>query len=142
MNSNIFVAKCTLLFTANSVVASYSGQFLYPYSIKNLKYFSNSWFIHSVCLSVCVWNDIDNLVSISNILFNSFVNFATNCSPLLLITLSSNLYNFYTLSLNSLSKIPSTNATFVVVTKYVIFDNLSHTTSIISFHPFLLLVVT
>ena len=51
----------------------HSSQFLCLCFTNNLRYCSNSWFIHSVCLSVCGWNTIDNLVSIPNILFNSFV---------------------------------------------------------------------
>ena len=116
----------------NSAIANYSGQSLCLYSVKNLKYCSNSWFIHSICLSFCEWNTIDSLISIPNILFNSFVNSTAICSPLSLITLSGNPCNFHTLSLNSLTK-PSTNVPSVITTKCAIFDNLSYTTSIASF---------
>ena len=65
-------------------------------------------------------------------LFNSFIISATNYSPLSDIMLSGNLYNFHTLSLNSLAS-SSTNIPSIVATKYVIFDNLSQTTGIASF---------
>ena len=61
-----------------------------------------------------------------------FVSSATNCSPLSNITLSSNSCNFHTLSLNNLTN-SSTNISFAVVTKCAIFDNLLHTTRIVSF---------
>ena len=88
--------------------------------------------MHSVFLSFCIWNAVDNLISIPNILFNSFVNFATNCSPLSEIMLSCNSCNFHTLFINNLANL-STNVSFVVATKCAIFDNLLHTTSIIYF---------
>ena len=113
-------------------IANYSGQSFCLYSMKNLKYCSNSWFIHSICLSVCEWNAVDNLISIPNILFNFLVSSTANCGPLLLITLSGNLCNFHMLSLNNLAN-PSANILSVVATKCVIFDNLSHTTSIVFF---------
>ena len=47
-------------------------------------------------------------------------------------TLSSNLYNFYTLFLNNLAS-SSTNIPSIIATKYLILDNLSHTTKIIFF---------
>ena len=121
-----------MLFTANFTITNHSSQSLCLYSVKNLKYYFNFWFIHSVCLSVCRWYTINNLVSISNISFNSFINSVTNCGPLLLVTLSSKLCNFYILSLNNLTK-PSANVSSVVTAKCAIFDNLSHTTNIISF---------
>jgi len=67
-----------------------------------------------------------------NILFNSFVNSATNCSPLFDTTLSGNLYNFHTLFLNNHTNL-STDVPFVVAIKYVILTNLSQTTKIMSF---------
>ena len=67
-----------------------------------------------------------------NILFNSLVNSAVNCSPLLDTTLSGSLYNLYTLSLNSLSS-SSAVVPSVIATKYIIFDSLSQTTKIVSF---------
>ena len=118
-----------MLFTTNSAITNYSGQSLCLYSVKNLKYCSNFWFIYSICLYICRWNAVDNLVSIPNILFNSFVNSATNWGPLLLITLSS---NFHTLSLNNLAN-SFTNVPFVVAIKCTIFDNQLHTTKITSF---------
>jgi len=48
------------------------------------------------------------------------------------ITLSGNLCNFHTLFLNNYAN-SSTNIIFVIVTKYVIFNNLLQTTRIISF---------
>jgi len=120
------------LFTANSTIANHYGQSLCLYSVKNLKYCSNSWFIYSVCPSVYEWNTINNLVSNPSILFNSLVNSITNCGSLLEIILFSKLYNFYMLFLNNLAK-PSADILFVVATKCLIFDNLSHTTRITSF---------
>ena len=72
------------------------------------------------------------MVSISSILFSFFVNFAANCSLLSDTTLSGNSCNFYTLSLNNHTS-SSAKASFVVVTKYIILDNLSQTTRIMSF---------
>jgi len=100
--------------------------------MKNLRYCSNSWFIHSICLSVCRWNTINNLVSISSILFSSLVNSTMNYSPLSNIILSGNLCNFYTLSLNNLAN-PSADVPSVIATKCVIIDNLSQTTRIAFF---------
>jgi len=120
------------LFTENSIIANLSDQSLYLYSVKNLKYCSNSWFIYSICPFVYGWNTVNNLVSNPRILFNSLVNSITNCGPLLEIILSSKVYNFYMLSLNNLAK-SSADIPFVVATKYLIFDNLSHTTRITSF---------
>jgi len=104
------------LFTTNSTVANNSSQFLCLYSVKNHKYCFNTWLIYSICPSVCRWNIVDNLVSIPNILFNSFVNSTANCSSLLLITFSGNLCNFYTLFLNNLAN-PSTDVSSIVTTK-------------------------
>jgi len=67
-----------------------------------------------------------------NILFNSLVNSTINCSPLSNTILFSNSCNFHTLSLNHLANI-STDVFSIVVIKYIILDNLSHTTSIVSF---------
>ena len=120
------------MFTANSAVANYSGQSLCLYSIKNLKYYSNSWFIYSICPSICGWNAVDNLVSIPSILFNSFIYSATNCGLLLLITLSSNPWSFHILFLNNLAR-PFTDVSFVVAIKYAIFNNLLYTSKITSF---------
>ena len=118
-----------LLFTENSAVTNYSGQSFYLYSTKNLKYCSNSWFILSVCLSVWGWNTINNFVLIPSILFNSFINFATNWGPLSDTTLSGNLYNFHILSQSSLAN-PSTEVPSIIATKYIIFDNWLQTTRI------------
>ena len=52
--------------------------------------------------------------------------------PLSDIILSGNSYNFHILSLNSLTK-PFADIPSVIVTKYAILDNLSHTTRIIFF---------
>jgi len=100
--------------------------------MKNCKYYSSSWFILSVWPSVCRWNDVDNFVLISNILFSSFVNFAANYSPLSEITLSRNSCNFYILSLNNYAN-SSANVSFIIITKYVILDNLLQTTRTVSF---------
>ena len=75
---------------------------------------------------------MDNLILISNILFNSLVNSTTNYGPLSLITLSDSLCNFHTLSLNNLTS-PSADILSVVVMKCIIFNNLSYTTKIVSF---------
>ena len=82
--------------------------------------------------SVCGWNNVDNSVSIPNILFNFFMNSTANCDPLSDTTLSNNLCNFYILSLNNCTN-SSTNVPSVVATKCVILDNLSHITKIVSF---------
>jgi len=75
---------------------------------------------------------LENLVSISNILFNIFVNFTANCGSLSVITLSGNLYSFYALSWNNITN-HFANVPSVVTTKYVILDNLLHTTNIVFF---------
>jgi len=46
--------------------------------------------------------------------------------------------NFHTLSLNNLTN-PSANVLSIVAIKYIIFNNLSHTTNIISFLPMITL---
>jgi len=102
------------------------------WSTKNWKYCSSSWFIYSVCLFVYRWKDVDNFVSIPSILFSFLVNSIINYSPLSEITLFSNLCNLYTLSLNNLAS-PSADVLFIIAIKWVIFDNLSKTTKIISF---------
>jgi len=83
--------------------------------------------MYSACLSVYEWKIIDSLVSISSILFSFFVNSAANCSFMSDITLLENLCNFHTLSQNNLAN-PLIDVFSVVTTKYVILDNLSHTT--------------
>ena len=100
--------------------------------MKNLRYYSNSWFICLVCPSVCGWKAINSFISIPNILFNSFVNSAANYGSLSSTTLSGNLCNFHTLFLNNLAN-PFTNVPSVVATKYIILNNLLQTTSITSF---------
>ena len=65
-------------------------------------------------------------------LFNFFVISATNYSLLSDIILFGNPCNFHILSLNNLAN-PSANVPSVVVTKYIILDNLSQTTRIASF---------
>jgi len=85
-----------------------------------------------IWLSVCEWNDVDNFVSMPNILFNFFVNSAANCSLLFDTTLSGNLCNFHILFLNNYTNL-STDVLSVVVIKYVILTNLSQTTKIIFF---------
>ena len=92
----------------------------------------NFWFIHSICPSVYRWKDIDNFVSIPNILFSFLVNSAINYGSLSNTILSGNLCSFHTLPLNNLTN-PSTNVSSVVVTKCVIFHNLLQTTRIASF---------
>ena len=126
------VAEYTLLFITNSAITNYSSQFFCLWLTKNYKYYCNSWFICLVWLSVCGWNNVDKFVSISNTLFNSFVNFITNYSPLSNITLFSNPCNFYMLSLNSLIN-PSAIIPSVIAIKCVILSNLTHTTKIVSF---------
>ena len=96
--------------------------------MKNYKYCFSSWFIFSVWLSICRWNDVNNFVSIPNILFSS----TTNCDPLWKTTLSGNPYNFHTLFLNNCTN-PSTVNLSVVATKCVILDNLLQTTRIAFF---------
>ena len=98
---------------------------------------TSGWYY--ICTSYCTPDTIClrvkwdyNLVSISSILFSFFVNFAVNCSLLSDTILSGNPYNFYILSLNNHTS-SFVKASFVVVTKYVILDNLSQTTRIMSF---------
>ena len=93
-------------------------------ALTNCKYDSSSWFILSFWPSVCGWNNVDNFVSISNILFSFFINFTTNYGFLFKIILSGNLCNFHILSLNNCAN-PSANISFVFATKFVVLDNLS-----------------
>jgi len=111
---------------------SYLGQSFCLWSTKIYRYCLNSWFICSACLFVCRWKAINNLISIFNILSNSFVNFTTDYSLLSTITLSGSSYSFHTLFLNNLAN-SFTNILLVVVIKYIILDNLLYTTKIISF---------
>ena len=53
INRDTLIAECVLLLTANSADASYSSQFFCLWFTKNQRYCSNSWFICSVCPSVC-----------------------------------------------------------------------------------------
>ena len=126
------VAECILLFTTNLAIVSYSSQSFCLWFTENWRYCFNSWFIYLICPSICGWKDIDNLVLISNILFNSLINSTINCSTLFNIVLSSNPYNFYILSLNNCTN-PPTIVSSVVIIKYAILDNLLQTTRIISF---------
>jgi len=82
--------------------------------------------------TICGWNDVDSFVSIPNMLFNSFVISVANYSLLSDTMVSGNLYNFYTLSLNSLSS-SFTDVSSVVAIKCIIFDNLLQTTRIAYF---------
>ena len=121
-----------MLLTANLADTNYSSQSFCLWSTKNLRYYSSSWFILSICPSVCGWYDINSFVSIPSILFNSFVISIANCGSWSDIILSSNLCNFHTLSLNNLAN-SSTVIPSVVATKYVILENLLQTTRITSF---------
>ena len=105
LNGDKFVAVYTLLLKANSIVANHSNQLFCLWSMYILRYYSSSWFVLSVCSSVCGWYTVDNFVSIPNILFNFFISPATNWGPLSNIILSGNPYNFYTLFLNNLAKL-------------------------------------
>ena len=67
-----------------------------------------------------------------NILFNSLINFTINYRSLLDIALLDKLFNFYILSLNNQAN-PSAIILSVVTTKYIIFNNPSHTTKITFF---------
>ena len=120
------------MFTANFAVANHSGQSFCPWSMKNHRYYSNSWLILFIWLSVCRWNNVDNFVSIPNILLSFFINSTANCDPLSDTILSDNLCNFYILSLNNHNNF-STDVSSIVVTKCIILDNLSHMTKIVSF---------
>ena len=86
----------------------------------------------SICPSIQGWNNINSFVSISNILFNSFIISAANCGPLSNTILFGNLSNFHTLSLNNLAN-SSTNVSSIIITKCIILDNLLQTTIIASF---------
>ena len=85
-----------------------------------------------VYLSIYRWKNIDNFISMSNILFSLFISFVANCGSLFNIMLSDNLCYFYILSLNSLTN-SCTVILSSVATKYVILDNLLHTTNIAFF---------
>ena len=121
MNRDILVVKCALLLIANFADTSHSNQFFCLWFMKNWRYYFNFWFICSIYPYIWGYNDVDSFISIPNILFNSLVIFTANYEPLSDIILSSNLYNFHTLSLNNLA------------TKCVILDNLSQITRIASF---------
>ena len=125
MKDNTLIATWILLFTTNTTITNHFSQFLY---VKNLKYCSNSWFIYSVC----GWNTINNLISIPNILFNSFVNSTINCNSLLLIIFSGNPWNFHILFLNNPTK-SSANVSSIIVTKCAIFNNPLYITNNIFF---------
>ena len=129
MNGDTFVVVCILLLTANSANANYFGQFFCLWSTKNRRCYSNSWFIHSVCLLVWGWKAVNSFVLIPNILFNFLVNSVANCSPLSDTTLSGKLCNLYILSLNNLAN-PSAIIPSITATKCVIFYNLLQTTRI------------
>ena len=132
MKGETLVAAWTLLFTANSTDTSHSGQSFCLWSTKNQRYYSSSWFIHSICLSICGWNTVNSFFSIPSILFNSFINYNAKWGPLSDTTLSGNPCNFHTLFLNNLAN-PSIDVSSMVATKYVIFDNQLQTTRITSF---------
>ena len=93
------------------------------------KYYSSSWSVFSVYLSIYRWKAIDSFISISNILFNSLINLTANCSLLSEVTLSGNPYNFHILSLNNLTNFSAIIFSIVII-KYNILKNLSHTTKI------------
>ena len=88
--------------------------------------------MYSICLSVWEWNNVDSFILIPSIPFNSLVISTANYSPLFNTILSSNLCNFYILSLNNLAN-PFTNVSSVIATKCVILDNLLQTTRTTSF---------
>ena len=93
------------------------------------KYYSSSWSVFSVYLSVYKWKAIDSFISISNILFNSLINLTANYSLLSEVTLSGNPCNFHILSLNNLTNFSAIIFSIVII-KYNILKNLSHTTKI------------
>ena len=132
INRDTLVVKCALLLITKFANANHSGQFFCLWSTKNLRYYSNSLFMCSIYLSVWGWNNIDSFISIPNMLFNSFVISATNCSLLSDTILSGNLCNFHTLSLNNCTN-PFADVLSVVATEYIILDNLLQTTRIASF---------
>jgi len=72
---------------------------------------------------------VNILLLIPNILFNSFINPATNWGPLSNMILLDRLCSFYTLSLNNLAN-PSADILSVVGIKYTIFVSQSTTTRI------------
>ena len=87
-----------------------------------LKYYSNSWFIFSIYLSIYQLRAINNFVSISNISFNFFINLVTSWGLLSEIILSDNLCNFYILFLNNFANSFAVIFTVVAI-KYNIFKN-------------------
>ena len=72
---------------------------------------------------------VNILLSIPNILFNSFINPAVNWGPLSNIILLGRLYSFHTLSLNNFTN-PFTDVLSVVGIKYTIFVSWSTITRI------------
>ena len=72
---------------------------------------------------------VDILFSIPNILFNSFINLATNWGSLSNIMLLDRPCSFHTLSLNNLTN-SFADILFVVGIKYTIFVSQSTTTRI------------
>ena len=85
-----------------------------------------------ICLSVWEWNNVDSFVLIPNILFNFFAISTAHYSSLSDTILSGNPYNFHMLFLNNLTN-SSADIPSIVVTKYVILNNLLQTTRITSF---------
>jgi len=72
--------------------------------------------MHSICIFVWGWNNVNSFVSVPNILFNSFIISTANYSPLSNTILSSNLCNFYMLSLNNCAN-SSADVSSVIATK-------------------------
>jgi len=138
MNRDTLVVEFALLLTANTVDASHSGQFFCLWFTKNLRYYSNFWFICSVFLSFCGWKNVNNLVLIPNIQFNFLVSFVANCGPLSNITLSGNLCNFHILSLNNCTS-SSTNI-LLLLPQNMLFWITYH--RLLELHPFQLLRTT
>ena len=118
---------CSLTLQVNSAMPNHSGHCSCQWSMNIWRYYSNSWFILSVWLSICGWNTIDNFVSIPSMQFSSLIIPTANCGPLSEIILSGSPCNFQMLSLNNCAN-PFVLIFSVVGIKYAIFVNLFTTT--------------
>ena len=87
--------------------------------------YSNFWFILSIWLSVCGWNDVDSFVWMSNILFKTMVSYLIPHSLAIHVTF---ICYLWTILLTLLLIFP-----LLFLQNVSILDNLSQTTRITSF---------
>lgn len=88
-----------------------------------------SWFMRSVCPSVCGWYAVDKAVTIPKALFRSLLNLDANCGPLSEMMRSGSPCSFQTLSQYSLA-MPSELTVSLVGMAWTIFEKRSTTTMI------------